>query len=70
MRGVRQDPCKRCGLIIEHDLKPSEVYCYHCAPPPTTEWRRSPAVVCKHCIFIWGITVGIWPRLLIRWVYS
>ena len=27
-------------------------------PPPTTEWRRAPKVVCKHCIFMLGILAG------------
>jgi hypothetical protein len=35
-------------------------------PPPTTEWRRAPKVVCKHCIFMMGIIAGVAIMALLR----
>lgn len=36
--------------------------------PPTTEYRRAPKVVCKHCIFLAGMGVGIWSVVLSQWI--
>lgn len=35
-------------------------------PPPTTEWRRAPKVVCKHCIFMMGVIAGVAVMALLR----
>ena len=60
MRPTRRDPCKTCGhFLIEHEGKPFDVQCGYCAmTPPTTEYRRTPKVVCKNCIFAVGMFVG------------
>lgn len=38
--------------------------------PATVEYRKAPNVVCKHCIFLWGITTGVCIGMLVRWLYS
>lgn len=60
MNPMRRDPCKSCGLNVEHDGKPFDVTCSFCKPlpPPTTEWRIRPKVVCTTCYFILGAAVG------------
>ena len=35
-------------------------------PPSTTEWRRAPKVVCKHCIFTMGVIAGVAIMALFR----
>jgi len=64
VRATRRDPCKGCGITIEHDGKPFDVECSYCAikvgrdpfkkqPPPPPPLRNPNAGHDHSGVIVW-----------------